>query len=104
LCNTWNPYSGSCTSCSNKYQLIGNNCVLGVTGGPGNYKVLNCGRVGPNGQCQQCNNRYYLFNGFCNSVSPLCNAWNQNTGACTTCFSGYSISGYGCVQGNDHHH
>jgi hypothetical protein len=106
LCNTWNPFSGVCTSCVSRYQLVGNNCVLGVTGGPGNYQVLNCGRVSSSGMCQQCNNRYYLFNGYCNSVNPLCNAWNANTGACTTCFSGYSISGYGCAlasQNSGHH-
>jgi hypothetical protein len=97
LCNTWSPHSGVCTSCVSKYQLVGKNCVLGITGGPGNYNVMNCARMGPNGSCQQCSNRYYLFNGFCNSVSPLCNAWQPNSGACTSCFNGYSIYGSGCV-------
>lgn len=49
--------------------------------------------------CLQCAAKYFIDNstGKCRQVSPLCQTFNPNNGACLTCFSGYVISGSTCI-------
>ena len=58
----------------------------------------------PNQKCLQCSTRYYFNNqGICTQVSDYCNTYNSVTGACLTCYSGYTLNGTVCVlsKGND---
>jgi len=46
--------------------------------------------------CQVCLNGYYLNSGICFLANPACLTYNQNTGACTTCYNGLSVLGNVC--------
>lgn len=49
-----------------------------------------------NNICNVCSNKYYLGStGTCIPVNPLCKT-NDGTGACTSCFPGYSLSAGAC--------
>ena len=52
------------------------------------------------GVCLRCAFRYFNFNGICKVVSDQCSSWNQNTGACTSCYGGYRLSDFSCVIDN----
>lgn len=89
LCSTSNSSNGQCLSCWGGYVLSGGNCV--ISNDP------NC-RVYSNSACSECSNRYYVgSNGICVAVSTQCATYNNRTGECLTCYSGYTISNGQCV-------
>ena len=45
----------------------------------------------------QCYHRQIVKNNQCVNVSDQCQTWNTTTGACTSCYSGYSVVGEACV-------
>jgi hypothetical protein len=57
----------------------------------------NCLTSLPSGTCLQCASNFYLSQGICRQVSPNCQAWDNFTGSCTSCVSGYSLIGGACV-------
>lgn len=97
LCSTWDAVSGGCTSCYQGYQLQGSNCIQSAPPSVGSG-AGNCTSYGANGLCSQCSYGFYLVSGYCNLVNPLCSTWDPNTGACTSCFQGYTLSGTTCTQ------
>jgi hypothetical protein len=43
--------------------------------------------------CIQCAPRtYFGANGICIQIDPNCQSWNNNTGACSQCYSGYVVT------------
>ncbi len=52
--------------------------------------------------CVQCNSRAYFQFGVCQPVSDQCQTFDQNTGACTSCFKGFDLLLNGiCVKGDN---
>ena len=41
--------------------------------------------------------RHYLQNGRCTPVNPLCRDFDQNTGACLSCYPGYAVNNGLCA-------
>jgi hypothetical protein len=48
-------------------------------------------------QQTQCYHRQVPKNGQCVNVSDTCQTWDNITGACTSCYGGYTIENGGCV-------
>lgn len=93
LCREYNPSNGACTSCYPGYTVNGTTCVVGSVNND-----VNC-RTFQNDVCTACYNGFFLnANGLCAQVSPLCRTFNNATGACTSCYPGYEISGDNCVE------
>lgn len=69
-CNTYDPFTGACTSCYDGYMLVEVVCIPNP-----NPKDSKCANFS-NGVCKQCSRGYYLQNGFCNEVDPLCKTFN----------------------------
>lgn len=59
--------------------------------------IPGCAEIGSNGNCLKCAFRYYFRNGVCVAVNDQCKAWNENNGACTDCYPGYSLYNTDCV-------
>jgi hypothetical protein len=98
-CN--NIFNGQCTSCVSGYTLSNNQCVA-VSGGATviSDRDPNCVNY-VNNVCNKCSDKYYIgSSGTCIPVNPLCKS-NDATGACTSCFPGYSLSAGSCgIAGN----
>lgn len=92
LCQTFDPNNGNCLTCYNGYILNNTKCYLDSTPPP------NC-KVYSNGVCQQCADRYFMKagKGACVQVSTLCNAYDNQTGLCSSCYDGYMLSGGLCT-------
>ena len=43
--------------------------------------------------------RFVLENGACKAVSDQCKTWNVSTGACLSCYDGWTLSNGACVVG-----
>jgi len=94
-CRSFNQLTGDCISCYPGYQLtITKTCVKIVEGS--NRNPL-CSEF-TNGVCLKCSSGSF-FNGMgiCESIDPLCKTSNALSGACTSCFSGYTVGGSKCV-------
>lgn len=89
LCAKSDPSNGQCLSCLNGFVLSTGNCIASTN----QYcRVFS----GPN--CLECLNRYYLnSNGICVAVSSLCINYNNLTGACISCISGYTLQNGQCL-------
>ena len=103
LCRSWNDNNGACTDCYDGYNLSFGECVLRKQQlpvqpqpGTGPSAIPGCAQV-QNGVCVKCAFRYYAANGVCRAVSDLCRSWNDNNGACTDCYDGYSLIS-GCCE------
>ena len=92
LCKGYDSLSGNCTTCYPGYSVSNGLCVVSAD----EDKFPNCKSV-ENETCKECYNRYYLSETGCKEVNPLCKGYDLNTGACTSCYPGYKISGSQCV-------
>lgn len=91
LCASINQQTGECTSCYQGYILNNGNCTIGSS-----VAVANC-RTVLNGICQSCSAGFFRApNNTCQQISPLCATADQNTGACLSCYNGYSLQNGGC--------
>jgi hypothetical protein len=73
FCNSFDPYQGTCFSCSNGFYLDQYGlCQSNPTGG---IILL------PNG----CYDRFYLQGNKCVKVNPECGNYDYNNGRCLTC-------------------
>jgi hypothetical protein len=49
-------------------------------------------------QCTVCSTRYYFGpGGLCTLVNPNCYTYDNFTGSCTSCYSGYIVSNGDCI-------
>lgn len=91
--------AGYCTSCYKGYALQYGKCVLAAV-----QKVNDAGCATWDWEsqcCLKCSVRYY-FNSQrkCVPVSDSCQTYNESSGACTSCYSGYVLNGGECQMGN----
>ena len=57
----------------------------------------NCAKFKDN-YCIKCSKNFYFgLNGLCAAVDPLCNGYDEATGACTGCYSSYILKGGLCI-------
>lgn len=96
-CKTWNATSGACTSCYDGWNLSNGACVL--PGGPSQPNpVEGCNTYAADGSCSVCEYRRVRISGSeCRRVSDQCNTWNATTGACTSCYGGYTLTNGQCL-------
>jgi hypothetical protein len=122
-CAVLDPSSGDCLSCFPNFYKFGVTCIEGNTSclsfasnGTGNCIecnpgfspskdgsscITNCAAF--NGSaCTACNlGHYYLrSNGICTLGNPLCAIYDSN-GNCTSCNSGFIVSGGTCLRKYD---
>lgn len=81
-CKTWNTTTGACTSCFQGWVLKNGACVLPTPPPPPPV----------------CYYRQVPINGKCVNVSDLCKTWNVITGACTSCYPGYTLQSGGICK------
>ena len=56
------------------------------------YLNPGCKSFDDDGSCAQCSVRFYKDSkGICQPVNSNCNAYNEQTGACLTCYPGFAI-------------
>lgn len=93
-CKTWDITTALCTTCSEGYIFVNGFCdqPLADPSSPD----PNCADTDSSGNCIACSPRYYFHNGICTKISDLCNTWNTTTGACTSCYQGYTLSNGAC--------
>lgn len=93
LCATYNVINGQCLTCYNGYSLNLGSCVLTTS----SNLDSNCALFS-NNICINCS-KGFIFNsqGACSLINPLCKTYNQISGACLTCYNGYSLSGNTCI-------
>lgn len=65
-----------------KKDFLDPNCALGDT-----YNF-----------CLKCKTAYYINYGNCLKASDQCKTFNINTGACETCYDGFTIKNRDCVS------
>lgn len=89
LCATIDKATGKCATCFPGYKLVDSKCVVQFV--PSMYCKKNDGKV-----CLECANGFFIKNGDCQQVSTLCEKFNNVTGDCTSCFTGYQLIGGTC--------
>lgn len=96
LCKTYNRNNGSCITCYKGYDLANGLCVLSTKNSQ--PSDLGCSTWDWDNQvCLACSKFWVMVDGVCRSVSPFCNTYDQSTGACTTCFTGYALNNGDCT-------
>ena len=51
-----------------------------------------------NGMCMRCSfGSYFSPSGACAMVDPLCQTWDDRTGACRSCYPSFELAGSKCV-------
>ena len=90
-CKTFDFSQLVCTECYEGFDLNNGTCIQGEPGEATCAEWLN-------GVCAQCVPRaYFDFDLNCVMVSDLCDGFNDFTGECTSCFSGFTLSNGQCV-------
>lgn len=94
-CLTWD-ITGSCTLCYRGYNLINGECKVPSSTAEGSAtktlrELPGCAEI-QDEVCVKCAYRYYAANRLCRPVSDLCKTWDDNNGACTTCYDGYEVA------------
>lgn len=92
-CQRYNT-NGMCVQCYFGYQpiSIGNqtdvvDCVLSSQQTTNSY----CINQDSSGKCIECVSRMFVnVSGLCAGIDENCNEYNQSTGACISCYPGYS--------------
>lgn len=92
LCKTHDAATGACLTCYKGYAIRGSTCVIF-------FQDPNCKNFDNAGNCMECVAKHFIKSGKCAPVNPLCKEFNPLTGACTACYTGYSISGTTCIVG-----
>lgn len=92
-CKTYDS-TGACTSCFKGYSLTNRSCVIAEA------RVVSdagCKQwIWDNNTCLECSAFWYFSSGVCTPVSPYCKTYDSTSGACTSCYSGYSLSNGSC--------
>lgn len=62
----------------------------------------NCKTFNKDGTCSICSSKYFLNEKKkCTPANPLCKQHDPISGACTSCYFGYKLSGIKCIVGFD---
>lgn len=95
-CKIFNQDVGICEACYEGYGLVNGTCTiisLANQANPG------CQAWDGNHNCLKCSVRWYPnADGVCTPVSDNCRTWDEQTGACLSCYSGYVVDGAQCVR------
>lgn len=96
-CLTHDQSDAKCTSCYPGYELSSSRTCVKSTAPSGDP---NC-RTFNNNICIECS-KGSIFNifGVCIIVDPSCLTFDENDGACTSCYPGYTVSGKNCLKAN----
>lgn len=93
-CNTYNVFSGHCTTCYPGYSLDPK--------GACNPSEANssCAQVDKQtGLCAKCFNGSYLSAaGQCLPIDPYCSSFNYQTYQCSSCYRGYGLTKEGACK------
>jgi hypothetical protein len=94
-CKDYNQTSYKCVGCYPGFALdISGSCVKGEAP----IGDQNCAKYNSNNVCTQCSKgSIFNKNNVCITIDPSCLTYDQNTGACLTCYPGYEINGLTCV-------
>lgn len=93
-CHTYDSTNGNCLSCFKGYSLVNSTCVRAA-----DKPVTDAGCakwVWDNDTCLECSPYWYFKGGICTQVSPYCKTYDPATGACLSCYSGYSLLNGAC--------
>lgn len=77
---------GDCTSCYPGYRVDSGRCIVAAPT-DANCKTFT-GTI-----CSECYKGYFFNTATrqCKKINPLCKSSNTLTGACTSCYPGYSL-------------
>ena len=93
LCKTYDQITGACLTCYNGYVVSGATCVIDK-----NAESSNCAEYVDN-VCVRCASRTFLNSRKqCEKVSEDCRTYNDFTGACLSCYSGYALKMGRCLK------
>jgi len=88
--------TGACLGCYQGYSLVSGNCVVSVTANSNNNDTY-CIKL-QGSSCILCSSGYFLnVSAICQQVNPLCKTYDNTTGFCTSCYTGYSVQGTTCA-------
>lgn len=97
LCKTFNISTGNCLSCYPGYYLSNGGCFIGADPNTD----INCKLKDNLNRCLQCYSNYFLATNLtCVLANPLCKTLNITSGACLTCYPGYTLVDSDCVISN----
>jgi hypothetical protein len=86
LCKTFDKKNGNCLSCYNGYTILNGACIISQTQDP------NCKKTNTQNDCLDCYHGYIVIKGKCIAQNPLCKGLDKNTGGCTSCWPGYTLT------------
>ena len=97
--NSGSGNSGQSGSTSTDWTIFYPHLIPLIVSSNGAYSDPLC-KTFNNGVCTECSLRsyYHPINKVCTQVDPNCNTYNNITGACTGCYSGYKPQNGGCVE------
>ncbi len=90
----------TCTSCYIGYSLVNDSCVFNPLNSALPPDVGCSSWNWDNQTCVSCSPYWFFKEGQCTPVSTLCKTYDLSTGACLSCFLGYSLADGGCVVSN----
>ena len=84
---------GKCTDCYLGYSIIDGQCIINSF-----QKDSNC-KTFKDLNCVECSQGYFLniTTKTCEQINQLCKASNSTTGACLSCYIGYSLFQGNCI-------
>jgi len=91
LCKTSDLTNGACLDCYPGYVISANTCIVAAA-----VYIPNCDTVTGN-ICGTCITGYFPKNGGCEAVSLLCGTYDDRTGVCLSCTSGYVFQAGQCI-------
>lgn len=95
-CKNYNTLTGACTECYMGFVLESGNCIKSTQDNAD--MDPNCAAFQEK-VCIKCSKNFYFgINGVCTAVDPLCNGYDENTGACTGCYESFVLIGPACVE------
>ena len=96
LCKTYTQNQAACDSCYPGYGLYEGQCLV-ESELPSQNNDVYCIKV-DGSVCTECAAGYYLpDSGVCKQLNPLCKESNMRTGACRSCYPGYTLAGDTCI-------
>jgi proprotein convertase subtilisin/kexin type 5 len=100
-CRLSDENNGQCLTCYVGYSVQAGQCLL-VPSAPDNEAPSDILCAQWKGKtCVKCSESSYFNGGLCTQVNPLCKTFDNNNGACLSCYSGYILLNSDCVLAPD---